>query len=274
MSKLAVITINHHHGEMIKKTIESLLAVGFNQPYQLFVINNLADEATQRWVKETVPGAVMIENKIPKGFASNINHIITQHPDFNYYLLLNPDVICLPGMIDGLLNLMETDPMVGVAGPQLMDMDGTVQPSRRRFATFPVLMMRALHMDSVFKRLKAVDRYLMAGENFNAVTEVDWVTGAVMLLRKAALDKVGLFDERFYMYFEDEDLCCRMWRNGWKVCYIEEAKAYHAHIAEGRKNVLSKANFRHITSAFRMLFKYGGKIGPCRKQKTKHLVHK
>jgi len=101
---------------------------------------------------------------------------------------------------------------------------------------------------------------------FDPISEVDWVTGAVMLLRKAALDEVGLLDEKFFMYFEDEDLCCRMWQKGWKVCYINDAKAYHAHMAEGRKRILSKANIRHISSAFKMLFKYGGKIGPCRNQ--------
>jgi hypothetical protein len=259
---------------MIKKMTESLLALGTKQPLDLFVINNLEDDGIKKWLTQAVPGVRVVNNAQPQGFSSNINRIIKRYPDFEFYLLLNPDVICLPGMIDGLLNLMETDPMVGVAGPQLMDMDGTVQPSRRRFATFSVLMMRALHLDSLFKHLKAVDWYLMAGEEFNAVSEVDWVTGAVMLLRKRALDEIGLFDERFFMYFEDEDLCCRMWRKGWKVCYSKEAKAYHAHLAEGRKNVLSKANFHHIASAFKMLFKYGGKIGPCRQQKTEHLVHK
>ena len=266
MTKLALITINHQHGEMIKKMVESLLALGAEQPFNLFVINNLKDEGTTQWLAQAVPNVEVVENTQPQGFSSNINRIIRDHPDFDFYLLLNPDVICLPGMIDSLLHLMETDPQVGVAGPQLMDMDGTVQPSRRRFATFPVLMMRALHLDSLFKRLTAVDWYLMAGESFDAVAEVDWVTGAVMLLRKEALDEVGLFDERFFMYFEDEDLCCRMWRKGWKVCYIKGAKAYHAHIAEGRKKLLSKANFRHIASAFKMLAKYGGKIGPCRNQ--------
>jgi len=265
MTRLALITINHRHGEMLKKMTESLLSLGTEQPFDLFVINNLEDERTKKWLAQAVPDVQVVDNGQPQGFSSNINRIIRSHPDFDFYLLLNPDVICLPGMIDGLLNLMGNDPQVGVAGPQLMDLDGAVQPSRRRFATFPVLMMRALHMDSLFTRLDAVDRYLMAGEDFDAVTEVDWVTGAVMLLRKQALDEVGLFDERFYMYFEDEDLCCRMWRKSWKVCYSKEAKAYHAHLAEGRKKVLSKANFRHIASAFKMLAKYGGKIGPCRK---------
>jgi len=264
MSKLALITINHRHGEMIKKMIESLAALRFGQPFQMFVVNNLEDQGINEWLQETLPEARVVENERPLGFSRNINRIITSNPDFDYYLLLNPDVICLPGMVESLVSVMESDPQVGVAGPQLLDMDGAPQPSRRRFATFPVLMMRALHLDSLFKRLPDVERYLMADEKFDAVTEVDWLTGAVMLLRKAALDEVGLFDERFYLYFEDEDLCCRMWRKSWKVCYIKEAKAYHAHIAEGRKKVFSKANFRPIASAFKMLAKYGGKIGPCR----------
>ena len=266
MSKLAVITINHRHGDMIKKTIESLLSLDATRPFQLFVINNLSDQGTKNWLMAAVPGVKVLENEHPQGFACNINHIIANNPNYDYYLLLNPDVICQPGMIDNLIEAMEANPQVGVVGPQLLDMDGATQPSRRRFATFPVLMMRALHIDSLFKQVPAVDWYLMTNVQFDPVTEVDWVTGAVMLLRKTALDEVGLLDERFYMYFEDEDLCCRMWQKGWKVCYIKDAKAYHAHLAEGRKKILSKANIHHISSAFKMLFKYGGKIGPCRNQ--------
>ena len=267
MSKLAVITINHRHGEMIKKMIESLVSLRVDQPFDLFVINNLEDEQTKIWLTEAIPEVRVIDNKSPQGFSSNLNQIIAGNPKFDFYLLLNPDVICRPGMIDTLITTMKADPQIGVAGPQLLDMDGSTQPSRRRFATFPVLMMRALHLDSLFKGLPAVDRYLMTEDSFQPVTEVDWVTGAVMLLRKAALDETGLFDERFFLYFEDEDLCCRMWQKGWKVCYINEAQAYHAHLAEGRKKILSRANFRHIASAFKMLLKYGGKIGPCGNRK-------
>ena len=266
MSKLAVITINHRHGEMIKKAVDSLTAVEADQPFQLFVINNVADEEIKTWLSAAVPGVQVLDNSEPQGFAHNINQVLRSNPGFEYYLLLNPDVVCLPGMLSSLINAMAADARIGAAGPQLLDLDGSVQPSRRRFATFPVLMMRALHLDALIKRLPAVDWYLMSGESFDPVAEVDWVTGAVMLLRKTALDEVGLFDERFFLYFEDEDLCCRMWQKDWKVCYIKEAKAYHAHLAEGRKKVLSKANFRHIGSAFKMLVKYGGKIGPCRKE--------
>lgn len=265
MTRLATITINHHHGEMIKKTIESLNTVARTEvdQFQMFLINNIPDESTKAWLANSFSELHLIENKEPKGFAANINGIITANPDFDYFLLVNPDVICLPGMIDNLLHVMKNEPRAGVAGPLLMDFDGSIQPSRRRFATFWVLIIRALHIDAIVRKLPSVERYLMQNEAFMGINEVDWITGAVMILRKKALDQVGLMDERFFMYFEDEDLCCRMWRKGWKIFYVTDAKAYHAHIAEGRKKLFSKANFHHISSALKMFFKYRGKISQC-----------
>ena len=265
MTKIASITINHQHTEMIRKTIESLstLSISGIDDLQMFVINNIPDETTKAWLKTSCPGVVLINNDRPKGFAANINGVVQNNPDFDYYLLVNPDVICLPGMIESLTTVMEDHPDIGAAGPLLKDFDGSVQPSRRRFATFWVLILRALHLDAIFKNLPSINHYLMLNDAFDGIAEVDWVTGAVMILRKNALDQVGLMDEQFFLYFEDEDLCCRMWRGGWKVCYITDAKAYHAHIAEGRKKLLSKANFRHIASAFRMFMKYRGKISRC-----------
>jgi GT2 family glycosyltransferase len=263
MTKLDVITINHHHGEMIKKSIESLHAQTTQEPFTAFVVNNLPDSATKTWLAHAFPEVQVLENTHPKGFASNINQVITQNPNFDFYLLLNPDVICLPGMLTGLMNVMDEDERIGIAGPELLNFDDTVQPSRRRFASFRVLMYRALHIDAVFKNLSAVEHYLMTKDTFTDITAVDWITGAVMLLRKEALDQVGLMDERFYMYFEDEDLCCRMWQKGWKVCFVPSAQAYHAHLAEGRKKIFSKANFHHLLSAFKMLIKYRGKISAC-----------
>ncbi len=263
MDKLAVITINHDHGHMIRKTIDSLHGQNPRLPFVTYVINNTPDTDTSAWLAEAYPEVEVLQNPHPQGFAWNVNQVITRYPDFAFYLLLNPDVICLPGMIDGLLNVMASDPQIGAAGPALRNFDDTIQPSRRRFASFRVLVYRALHIDQLFKDLPAVDHYLMTRDVFDQVTEVDWVTGAVMLLRKAALDQVGLMDERFYMYFEDEDLCCRMWRQGWKVCYVPSAQAYHAHLAEGRKKILSRANLHHLHSAFKMLVKYRGKIEKC-----------
>lgn len=260
MTKLATITINHNHGEMIRKTIESLFSSAQEIDFESFVINNVIDEATTAWLTKNFPSLAVIQNESPRGFAENINRLIQSHPEFDYYLLLNPDVVCLPGMIETLLGTMEATPEMGIAGPQLMNPDGSVQPNRRRFATLFVLVLRILHLDAIFKHLPAIDRYLMQDTQFFEPTEVDWITGAVLLLRKKALDQVGLFDERFFLYFEDEDLCVQMWRNGWKVVYVPQAMAYHVHIAAGRNKPFSKASFAHIASAVKMFIKYRGKI--------------
>jgi GT2 family glycosyltransferase len=260
MTKLATITINHNHGEMIRETIKSLFSTCEEVSFKSFVINNRVDAETTAWLKDNFPSVELIQNGHPRGFADNNNRFIESHPEFDYYLLLNPDVVCLPGMIGALLNTMEVHPEIGVSGPLLMNPDGSVQPNRRRFANIFVLALRILHLDAIFKHLPAVDHYLMHDTQFSDKTEVDWITGAVLLLRKAALDQVGLFDERFFLYFEDEDLCCRMWREGWKICYVPQAQAYHRHIAAGRKQLFSKENFTQLASAFKMFIKYRGKI--------------
>lgn len=263
MIKLAVITINHGHGDMLKKAIESLYASATRYSFTAFVINNIPDAAAKDWLLENFPDVQVLENPHPQGFASNINQVIRQYPGFDFYLSFNPDVICLPGMVEALMNVMEADSGIGAAGPELLNFDESIQPSRRRFASFWVLMLRALHIDALFDNLPAVDHYLMTNDAFDVISDVDWVTGAVMLLRKATLDQVGFMDERFYMYFEDEDLCCRMWREGWRVCYVRSARAYHAHLAEGRKKIFSQANFHHLLSASKMLIKYRGRITLC-----------
>ena len=263
MIKIAAITINHAHGEMIRKALESFSVLSNDQPVEMFVINNLPDDAVKAWILKNAPDIHLIENQRPRGFAENINHVIRQHAGFDYYLLLNPDVICLPGMLKTLIKAMDADEKIGAAGPQLLNMDGSVQPSRRRFASFLVLIMRALHIDRLFPRSSPVAYYLMTDTMFEGITNVNWLTGAVLLLRKKTLDEVGLMDERFRMYFEDEDLCCRMWQKGWKVCYMPEAQAYHAHIAAGRNQLFSRANFQHILSAVKMLVKYRGNITRC-----------
>jgi GT2 family glycosyltransferase len=263
MIKIATITINHLHGDLIKKTLESFSVLSSENPAEMFVINNIPDKATSEWILHSFPGITLIENAYPKGFAENINDLIEKFPNFDYYFLLNPDVICVPGLLTTLIDALEADTQIGVAGPQLLNMDGSVQPSRRRFASFLALIIRVLHIDKLFKDLSIINHYLMTDTQFEGITPVDWVTGAVMLLRKKALDQVGMMDERFKMYFEDEDLCCRMWQQGWKVCYVPQAQAYHAYLAEGRNKIFSKANFQHILSALKMLIKYRGNITRC-----------
>jgi hypothetical protein len=260
MNKLGIILINHHHGELAFKTIQRLMTLESQTPFNLFVVNNLPDEKLSASLSQHYPAVELITNPKPQGFASNINSVIRSNPEHEYFMLLNPDVICLPGIVDTLIRVMENNPTIGVTGPKLMYPDGRPQASARNFPSLIALVIRSLRLDKTFQNSRHLKNYMMQDVEMKELSEVDWLMGAVMMIRKAALDDVGLMDERFYMYFEDEDLCARMWRGGWRVCYVPEAQAYHVHMGESRKRLLSKAGWHHTVSGIKMFIKYRGKI--------------
>jgi GT2 family glycosyltransferase len=121
---------------------------------------------------------------------------------------------------------MQTHPQVGVIGPQLLNADGSVQSSRRHFPTLPILFLESTWFEKFAPR--TLLKYYYAQQLPDHVTqEVDWVTGAAMLVRREAIDEVGAFDEGFFMYSEELDWCQRIKLAGWQVIYYPEAQIVH-----------------------------------------------
>ena len=176
-----------------------------------------------------------------------------------YTLLLNPDVICLPGLLDRLVEFMDRHPEASIAAPQLLNEDGTRQPNCRHFPTPGTLALRALRADEIWKT-QHVRRYLMEDEPVRSGS-VDWVTGAVMVARRAAIEAVGLLDERYFLYWEDMDWCYRMRRAGWGVFLVPEARAIHLHQREGVRRPLSRAGRAQLLGAARFFRKFGWNPG-------------
>ena len=102
-------------------------------------------------------------------------------------------------------------------------------------------------------------RYLMSDFDHESVADVDWVTGALLIIRREALVEVGLMDERYFVYSDDQDWCCRMWHHDWRVCYVPQAHAIHQHLREGIKRPWSRAARVQLASAVRMFRKFGWK---------------
>src|SRR4029077_13111001 len=146
------------------------------------------------------PQVMVHRNSVRRGFAANANAGIRALSGGRYVLLLNPDVICIPGLLDHLVWFMDEHPETGIAAPQLFYPDGTVQPNVRRFPRPATLALRALHIDAVWKS-PGLRRYLMEGER-SAASPVDWVTGAALIARRTAIEAVGLLDERYFLYWE------------------------------------------------------------------------
>jgi len=144
-----------------------------------------------------------------------------------------------------------------MAGAKLLNDDGSVQASCRRFYTFWTLILRRTLLGTLFPNAPALRSYLMTDFDHERSRPVDWVLGACMMVRRDALRDFGLMDERFFLYFEDVDWCYRAWKSGWKVYYVADAVMQHRYARESASRKPSRLLLAHIVSLFHFYEKWG-----------------
>jgi N-acetylglucosaminyl-diphospho-decaprenol L-rhamnosyltransferase len=159
-----------------------------------------------------------------------------------YVLLLNPDTEIVGDALPVMLGFMETHPGVGALGPQLRYPDGSIQSSRRRFPTLATAFLESTILQQWFHHNSVLDDYYIRDQPDDVVQEVDWVVGACILLRREALEQVGLLDESIFMYSDELDWCRRARAVDWKVFYLPTAQVVHH---EGKSSEQTPAA-RHI----------------------------
>jgi GT2 family glycosyltransferase len=162
-------------------------------------------------------------------------------------LLLNPDVLITGVVVQRMLEVMSARPDVGACGPRILNSDGSLQPSCRRFPTLPRLLLDELGFGKLFPHSRFFGGYRMTWWAHDEQREVDQLMGAALLLRRTALEQVGLLDERFFVYFEEVDLCLRLHRAGWKVLFVPTAQIVH-HGGYSARQVLTEATLYRYRS--------------------------
>ena len=190
---------------------------------RVWVIDNDSRDGTVELVRDEFPSVVLLESGENAGFARATNRGIAAG-SAPYVLALNPDTELDENTLPTLLRLMDEHPEVGVAGPRLEQPDGTFDHASRR--SFPTLLGALGHFSGIGRRLESGP---LAQYRATEVERgpVDAVNGAFMLIRRAALEQVGLFDEGYWMYMEDLDLCFRFKQAGWLTWYEPSAVAMH-----------------------------------------------
>jgi GT2 family glycosyltransferase len=256
---LSVVIVNHNHRGVIENCFGSLFSLPDRATFEVILIDNACADGTVEWVAARYPQVLIRRNPAPLGFAANANAGMYALRQGRYALLLNPDVTAIPGLLDRLVAFMDAHPRAGIAAPQLLNGDGTIQPNCRRFPTPGTLALRALRVDEVWKS-RSVRRYLMEYEPPGA-TEVDWVTGALLVVRRAAIEAVGSLDERYFLYWEVLDWCYRMRQAGWSVHHVPDARAIHSQRREGVRRPFSRAGREQVLGAIRFFRKFGWNPG-------------
>ncbi len=253
MSLLSVIIINYRSGDLLQSCLTALLNDGSVVDDQILVINNGTPKEVAFLEKFHWPKLRLIQCPSNLGFgrAANLGYHSSQS---EFVLLLNPDVRVEPQSVQALLDTMNREHRAGIVLPQLRNLDGTMQYSSRRFYSYPVLLMRRGPWRNWFSNHRLVREHLMLDWDHKTLRAVDWGLGAAMMIRRKAAGR-DLFDERFFLYFEDVDLCLRMFRRGWKVLYNPEAGMVHHHLRESAKTLSLKTKGHHFLSMMKFLWK-------------------
>lgn len=221
-STLSIIIVSWNTRSLLLNCLESVYQNLSADEGEVWVVDNASSDGSPAAVRQHFPYAQVIVNTENKGFAQANNQAL-ERASGRYVLLLNADTVLKPGAIPQLLTFMEQHPQVGGAGPALFNPDGTLQESCYPFPNLGRELWRLLHLDT----LHAYGKYDMARWNPALPRPVDTVQGACLILRRAALDQVGLLDPRFFVYTEEVDLCYRLKKAGWPLCWVPQAQVIH-----------------------------------------------
>jgi GT2 family glycosyltransferase len=223
---LSFIVVTWNAKEYTRQCLDSLATQVDRSNAEIIVVDNESSDGTFELVRDHYPDVKLIKSGGNLGFAK-ANNIGIAYSRGKYLFLVNSDVVLRDDCISNLCKFMEDHPEAGMVGPKILNSDLTLQDSCKEFPTLWNTFCRALALDSIFPNSKLFAGQLMRYWAHNDVRPVDILSGCFWVIRRRALEKVGLLDEQFFMYAEDKDWCKRFWDAGWSVLYFPGAEAIH-----------------------------------------------
>lgn len=249
--ELAVVVVNHNTGDFLAQCMSSITSSAGVLRVEVVVVDNASSDGSEE--RAAGPGIRLIRNSDNHGFARAANQGIaaTEAP---LVLLLNPDAEVVGGSLPALVKVARERPRAGVVGALVRNPDGSIQPSARRVPRLGKALGHAF-LGPIWRGNPWTRSYTMAGWDRSSEREVEWVSGSAMLLRREALDQVGTFDEGYFMYVEDVDLCTRLRGAGWEVLFSPELEVVHQ-IGVSTHGQRGRMAFAHSDSIYRYFVKY------------------
>jgi len=221
---VSAVVVSYNSATYLADCLRSLRSEGLAD---VVVVDNASGDGSVEVVRSTDPEATVVSTGANLGFGSGANRGVAATLS-RYVLILNPDTIVEPGTVKALAEALDRDPGLAVVGPRIENLDGTLYPSVRRFPDLPVAVGHAF-LGLVWPANPYTRRYRMLdSDHGRPAADVDWVGGACLLVRRAAFDVVAGFDEGYFMYVEDVDLCWRLGRAGWRMGYEPAGRVVHA----------------------------------------------
>ena len=237
---LDVVIVSYRCESLLRDCLASLRAHPPSGPMRVHVVDNASGDPTPALDRREFAEVELTESRRNLGFSS-ANNIGIAAGDAPYLLVLNPATRITPGSLDALLELMDARPEVGMSGPRLELNDGSFDHASRR--SFPTPLSALGHFTGIGRRAGASGRLAAYRAPEVESGPVDAVNGAFMLIRRAALEQVGDFDEGYWMYMEDLDLCYRFAQAGWVTWYEPSVSVVHVKAGTSGANRSLKLNY-------------------------------
>ncbi|NQX27047.1 glycosyltransferase family 2 protein [Microbacteriaceae bacterium VKM Ac-2854] len=242
---IAVVIVTYHSGEVLRACLESIPGAS-DGDVTVVVVDNDTDDDSIRSVVAAHPGVTLYETGANLGYGGAVNYGAERlAPEIEWILVTNPDTVFLPGSIDALYTAATSDERIGSVGPRILDTDGSIYPSAR---ALPSLRTGVGH--AVFAHIWPGNPWSAAYRRSDQVTRLEhgtldagWLSGACVMVRREAFERIGGFDKRYFMYFEDVQLGDSLGRAGWQNLYVADAVVSHL---GGHSTRLASARMRKV----------------------------
>lgn len=262
MINISIVILNYKQKGFVLNCLKSINEADWSGlKYEVIVADNNSEDSLGEILAWQNPEVKFIQNGANLGMGAGNNRGIKKAVG-DYVVIMNPDTLAQRDTFKKLFDYMEANKEVGVVGPMQLNPDQSIQDSCYRWHGLLTPLYRRTPLGNFAFAKKDLDNYLMNDFDHQSIREVDWLLGSFLFCRKSALDEVGYFNDSYFMYFEDTDLCRRFWKKGYKVVYNPNVKIIHNHTRQSAqiawyKFFTNKATRWHIASWLRYFRKWG-----------------
>ena len=253
---VSIIIVNYHVKRELFSCIESIIKSKPKASYEIIIVDNDEEKTIHKELQKKLPKVIYIPN-VNKGFGQG-NNVGARRAKGDYLFFLNPDTKIFPNTVDNLVAFLEKNKKTGIVAPLLHDMQGKPYQQGAQELT-PVRGIICLSfVNKIFPKNQIAQEYFLKKWDKKTIKEVDVIPGTAFMIRKNIFKKINGFDEKFFLYFEEFDLCRRIKALGWKILIYPEAKACHSWGSstkhrEDIKSIFQKSRFYYFKKHFGIL---------------------
>lgn len=258
---VSILIVHYNTPGLLRQTLKGIYQCVKGVSYEVLIVDNNPQKRLSSDILSVCPSARILQAPSNEGFSVGMNRALREAKG-QHILVFNPDIAVFPEAIETLVTYLREHPQVGIVAPALFHPDRSLQYSCFRFMSLRTLLARRV---PAFRRLpwarQHCDRYFLKEWDHAETRDVPYVLGACMLLPRQLMEKMGGFDAGYFMYFEDQDLCRRVWQKGYRVVYHPRASMVHYHRRETAEGgffgqLLNPLTWIQTRSALRYFWKF------------------